>query len=122
MRSNALAVLAAPAVAIGLALAGPEVAAAQEVTYEGCVVERRPAAALMEHVADRALFEVDLRPIPGTPFALRPEECVIVTGWFHRADEPGLRREFPEAGWLIEAWAISDVQDRVNRGSEASHD
>jgi hypothetical protein len=115
------AVLAGPAVATGLMLARPGVAAAQEVTYEACVVERRPTAALMQHVADRALFELDLRGIPGTPFALRPEECVTVTGR-DRGGEPGLRREFPQAGWLIEAWAISDIQDHVNRGSEASHD
>ena len=42
---------------------------------------------------DGALFELDLRPLPGTPFALRPGDCVTVFG-LDRDNEPGLRREF----------------------------
>ena len=118
------ALLGAAALACGLALAvGPLPTSADgAVTYEACVVTRRPTAALMSHVADRALFELDLRPIPGTPFALRPDDCVTVTG-LDRGTGAGLRREFPQADWLIEAWAIEEIREPADRGSPAgSHD
>jgi hypothetical protein len=108
------------ALALGLAVAdGPRAAAAADVVdYEACVVERRPSAALMAMVMDRTLFELDLRSVPATPFALQPDDCVVVTG-IDRGSGAGLRREFPRADWLIEAVAISSIEDRVNRGSPA---
>ena len=101
-----------------LLAATPPTGAAQTVAYEACVVERRPTAALMAQVVDRALFELDLRLVPATPFALRPDECVLVIG-FDRGGGAGLRREFPQADWLIEAVAIAGISDHVNRGSPA---
>ena len=120
-RTSPRARLAVWALALGLALAGgPRPAAAEEVIYDACVVYRRPTSALMSHVLDRALFEVDLRLVPDSPFALLPDDCVRVTGR-DRGNEPGLRREFPQAGWVIEAWAISEIRDHVNRGSPAGN-
>ena len=110
------------ALALGLGLvAGPSPAAADTpVLYEACVLERKPTSAFMSMVFDRATFELDLRLIPNTPFALHPDECVVVTG-IDRGHGDGLRREFPQANWLIEAVAISGIEDRVNRGSPAGN-
>jgi hypothetical protein len=106
------------ALAIGLTLVGGPVTASAQQPYmiEACVVERRPAAALMSATIDRALFELDLRSVPASPFALHPDECVVATV-IDRSREAGRRREFPQTSWLLEAVAISAVEDRVNRGS-----
>ena len=69
---------------------------------------------------DRALFELDLRLVPDAPFALKPDECVIVSG-FDRGTGDGLRREFPQASWLIEAVAITGEQDHLNTGSSSNN-
>jgi hypothetical protein len=101
-------------------IAGPGPAAAKEVTIEACVVERKPTSALMELYGDPVLFELDLRPIPGTPFALSPDDCVTVTGQ-DRDNERGLRREFPQAGWVVEATDISNAASHLNRSSHSSN-
>jgi hypothetical protein len=95
-------------------------AAAIEVTYEACVADRKPTSALMKLGDDQALFELDLRPLPGTPFALRPGDCVTVTG-LDRDNDPGLRREYPQAGWLVEAAKISAVKSHLNPSSHSSN-
>jgi hypothetical protein len=92
-------------------------AAAGEVTYDACVVERHPTAALMRLEGDVALFELDLRPVPGQPFALSPGDCVTVTG-IDRDNQPGLRREFSQASWLVEAAKISDEKSHLNPSSQ----
>jgi hypothetical protein len=121
MRGMLSGTLFSAAAAMGLVLAAPpSPAAAAEVTYAACVVDRKPTSALMQLTGDIALFELDLRPIPGTPFALDPGECVTVTG-LDRGTEPGLRREFPRAGWLVEAHVIAADQSHLNRGSHSSN-
>ena len=119
-KRNVHSLLSATALAVGLIVvstAGP--AAAKEVNYEACVVDRKPTSALMK-LEEQALFELDLRPIPGTPFALKPGDCVTVTG-IDRGNQPGLRREFPQASWLVEASVIAADQTHVNRGSHSSN-
>jgi hypothetical protein len=96
----------------------PRPAAAKEVTYEACVVDRKPTSALMNLGDDEVLFELDLRPIPNTPFALNPGDCVSVTG-LDRDNEPGLRREYPQAGWLVEAATIAAVKSHLNPSSSS---
>src|SRR3954453_15770146 len=79
---------------------GP-VLAAKEVTIEACVVDRKPTSALMSP-GDDVLFEVDLRGVKNNQFAMKQDECVTIVG-LDRDNEPGLRREFPQGSWLVEA-------------------
>jgi hypothetical protein len=121
MRHSSIRILlSAGALIAASTIVAPPAAEAREVTYEACVVDRRPTAALMKLSGDQALFELDLRPIPGTPFALKPGECVTVTG-IDRDNEPGLRREFPQASWLVEAAVIQDVKNHVNPSHHSSN-
>ena len=76
-------------------------------TYEACVVRRNPSSALMR-LGDGTFFELDLRPIPDTPFALAPDDCVTVEG-LYRDNQPGLRREFPEGAFVLEGRDIRDA-------------
>jgi hypothetical protein len=46
-------------------------------------------------------------------FALAPGDCVSLTG-IDRDNQPGLRREFPQASWLVEAANFSDEQSHLN--------
>ena len=117
---SARTLLAAAVVALAMAAGAGPAAAAQTVTYEGCVVQRVPTAALMMLAGDGSHFELDLRSIQGNSFALTPGECVTVSG-LDRDNEPGLRREFPQAGWLVEAQSISAPENHVNRGSHSSN-
>jgi hypothetical protein len=113
LRMNLRPLLLAALTGIGLAVVGLQVAsAAQVVTYEACVVERKPSSALMT-LGERVLFELDLRGVPSTPFALRAGECVTVQG-LARDSEPGLRREFPQASWLVEAQSIQAAPSHLN--------
>jgi hypothetical protein len=94
----------------------PSAAAVEEpglVTIEACVVRRNPTSALMRAVFDGVLFELDLRGIPDTPFALQPDECVLVHGR-NRDNQPGLRREFVEGLFLVEARLIEDGPTHLN--------
>ena len=119
-KRNVHSLLSATVLAVGLIVVStPGPAAAKEVNYEACVVDRKPTSALMK-LEEQALFELDLRPIPDTPFALKPGDCVTVTG-LDRDNEPGLRREFPQASWLVEAAKISDTKSHVNPSSHSSN-
>ena len=106
----------------GLAASLPSPAlAAKEVTIEACVVDRKPTSALMSP-GDDVLFEVDLRGVKNNQFAMKQDECVTVVG-LDRDNEPGLRREFPQGGWLVEAQVIQAPSDRSPRNRrEPDHD
>ena len=120
-KTNVHSLLSATALAVGLIVVStPSPAAAKEVSYEACVADRKPTSALMK-LDEQALFELDLRPIPGTPFALKPGDCVTVTG-LDRDNEPGLRREFPQASWLVEAATISDAKSHLNPSRTSNQD
>jgi hypothetical protein len=97
----------------------PRPVAAKDVAYEACVVDRRPTAALMT-LGEQVLFELDLRQVASTPFALRPGDCVTVFG-LDRDNEPGLRREFPQASWLVEAQVIAATKSHLNPSSSSNN-
>lgn len=119
-RASARILVAAAAVALTFTAGSGPVAAARAVSYEACVVERVPTAALMMLAGDGSHFELDLRTVQSNPFALAPGECVTVTG-LDRDNEPGLRREYPRAAWLVEAQVISSPENHINRGSHSSN-
>lgn len=118
MKARTFSLTAALAAVLLAGIAAPP-ASAREVSYEACVADRTPTAALMK--IDQTLFELDLRPIPATPFALKPGDCVTVTG-LDRDNEPGLRREFPQASWLVEAAKISDAKSHLNPARPRDND
>ena len=93
-KHRSLNILAMAALGLtGLAAGFPNPAlAAKAVTIEACVIARKPTSALMSP-GDKVLFEVDLRGVPNSQFALQQDECVTIVG-LDRDDEPGLR-EFP---------------------------
>jgi hypothetical protein len=105
--------LALGAVLLGT-LSGPPVAAARLVSMDVCIVDRKPTSALAVPVGDIVQFELDLRAVGNTPYALKPGECVAIEG-LDRDNEPGLRREFPQGAWLVEAYAISGPVDHTVR-------
>jgi hypothetical protein len=115
-----IAALALGLTGLAASLPGPALAA-KEVTIEACVVERKPTSALMTP-GDHVLFELDLRGVPNTPFALKQDECVTVIG-LDRDNEPGLRREFPQGSWLVEAQLIQPPSNQSPRNRvEPDHD
>jgi hypothetical protein len=103
------------AITLGLTLAARAAApadAVKDVSLDACVAERKETAALMKS-SDGDLVEVDLTTVRNSPFALKPDDCVKVRG-IVPDNQGSLRRQFPQAGYLIQAYAIEDAEDHLN--------
>jgi hypothetical protein len=97
---------------------------AKPVTLEACIVDLKPTSALMR--IDSALFELDLRRVHNTDVRLQAGDCVDISGE-DRGNQAGLRREFPQASWLVEANSIQEVDqssapNREDKGDDGGDD
>src|SRR5438093_13559543 len=105
------------AVALAFWLAAPVLwqpaLASREVTIDGCIADRTLTAALM-NTGDNIYFELGLRSVLDTSYSLAVDNCYTINGQDH-GTEAGINRQFPQAGWYVEAEVITDTGDHINR-------
>ena len=100
----------------GLTAAPVPALAVRQASYDACIAQRQETAALMK-LDGQVFFELDLRGLPSSTLstlALRPGDCISIVG-LDRGTEAGLRRLYPQGGWLVEAQSIDTVPEVVRR-------